>query len=254
MRALALAHLLAPMIGEILVSPSPAFAQTPLAGPPPAPEPSATPPPLTPPTSREVSPTGCRGCIHHGFYFGASTGFGTLGIWGNGPSGSASLAGFATGARLAIGGSPIPGLAVAGVAEGASITGVKFTGGPAVMVTVAPHTQPPNIPGNARASMFLLGALADWFPVPTGGWHVGLALGLGGDTVTDDAGRTMNGASVTGSVFGGYQWWLGSNWSLGISGIVSIAPPLTMRDPDGNDVGYQMMPLSGGVQFLLLYY
>jgi hypothetical protein len=102
--------------------------------------------------------------------------------------------------------------------------------------------------------MFLLGVLADWFPMPTRGWHVGAALGLGGDTVTDDAGRTMNGASVTGSVFGGYQWWLGSNWSLGIEGTVSVAPQLTMHDADGKDTGYQMMPLSAGAQFLLLYY
>jgi hypothetical protein len=108
--------------------------------------------------------------------------------------------------------------------------------------------------GNAHATSVLLGVLADWFPAATGGWHVGGAFGLGGAGVTDDANRAIGGVSVGGEVFGGYQWWLGPSWSLGISGLMTIAPRLNMTDSNANDTGYHMVPLSAGLQGLLLYY
>ena len=211
-----------------------------------------------------------RAYVHKGFYLAVRTDIGGLSVWGDGPAGSASLSGFASGGSLAIGGSPVPGFAIAGVI-GSTTTSGTFNGGPTVVsvTTMTGGVQrtlmpPPNGgKGNARASSFLLGVLGDWFPVPTGGWHVGGAVGLGGASVTDDTNNTIAGASVAGSVFGGYQWWLGSSWSLGLSGFLSVAPSLDMKEPTmpnappgstNNDSGYHMMPLSAGLQGVLLYY
>ena len=145
---------------------------------------------------------------------------------------------------------------MAGVVESASIVGSTFNGGPVVTTTGGGST--PNVPmtltGNARATLVLLGLQADWFPKPTDGWHVGAAVGFGGVALTDDAGQATAGFSVAGSVFGGYQWWIGRSWSLGISAFVSAAPSLTMADKHGNDTGYQLTPFAGGVQLTLLYY
>jgi hypothetical protein len=72
--------------------------------------------------------------------------------------------------------------------------------------------------------------------------------------VADDAGNRQTGVSVAGSAFGGYQWWLGPGWSLGIAGVLSGVPTQKMTDSNRNDTGYRMMGLSVGVEWLLLNY
>jgi hypothetical protein len=223
---------------------------------PPAARAPGTPPSPAPPSPRATLAPYEKAYVHKGLYVGLTSSIGGLGVWGNGPTGSASISGFATGQSLAIGGSPVPGLAIAGVLGWTTTAGDTFHGGPmvSVMTTGAVQTPVTTLKGNASAATFLFGVLADWFPLPTGGWHVGGALGLGGATVTDDAHNMIGGSSVAGSVFGGYQWWLGPSWSLGISAFVTIAPSVDMSDWNGNDTGYHMMPLSAGLQGRLLYY
>jgi hypothetical protein len=220
-------------------------------------QPSAVPAP-NPLPAATAKLAGCeRAYIHNGFYLGVTTSIGGLGVWGDGPVSSASISGVAMGGSLAIGGSPVPGFAIAGFIGETSTGGDTFHGGPMVFVTTPTgvvQNQAMALKGNAHAILGLIGVLADWFPAPTGGWHLGGALGLGGASVTDDANNIIGGSSVVGSVFGGYQWWLGPSWSLGISGLVTMAPRLNMTDFNGNDTGYHMMPLSVGLQGLLLYY
>jgi hypothetical protein len=279
--------LLALAMGGLPLSLSVAFAQTPGAGAPPAasagapseaaplpaPSSSAPAPPTqaagptvvaAPATSRPEStsssaPSGEGDHAHsrNGFYFGAISGFGSLGAWGDGPNGSASISGLSLSSGIAIGGSPVPGFAIAGMIEGSQTTGNTFNGGPVVTATSMVGNVPTmamTLKGNARATLGMLGVMVDWFPVASGPWHVGGAVGVGGASLTDDAGKTIGGASVAGSVFGGYQWWLGPSWSLGISAVVMGAPSLKMVDSKGNDTGYGLVPLSAGIQFLLLYY
>jgi hypothetical protein len=228
----------------------------------PATDKSAAPESAPAPTSTPAKAPPCTGPkpVHDGFYLGIGTGFGQVGAWGDGPSGSASISGFGTSSSIAIGGTPVRGLATAFVIQGATRAGGTFNGGPQVTATtttvVNGRTMQTTGPlgGHANASLFLLGAQVDWYPVPEGGWHAGGALGLGGAAVTDDAGNTMSGLSVGASLFGGHQWWLGSSWSLGISAIVTGAPSVKMNDSNQNDTGYRMFPLSVGIESLLLYY
>jgi hypothetical protein len=236
------------------------------AAPPPSTGKSQSPPSTgasesTPPSAKpaEAGQAGLSaGPLHDGFYLGLTNGFGDLAVWGDGPNGSASISGFATRVGISVGGSPIRGLAVAGVIEGDIAVGNTFSGGPIVIATTQVGNAPPSmqmpLKGNARSSSYLVGVLADWFPVPSGGWHVGAGVGAGGAAITDDAGKVIAGISVGGSVFGGYQWWLGGNWSFGISGIVTGTPTLNMTDSRGNDTGYKMVPLFVGAQGVILYY
>jgi hypothetical protein len=213
------------------------------------------PEPVPPPRPEQMLPT--QAYVHNGFYASGSTGFGHLVATGSGPSGSASISGLAMNFDSALGGSPVPGLAIAFVAGGATRIASEFKGGPVVMATSTVGNAKSTsmaLTGNARASTFLLGLRADWFPVATGPWHVGLDVGLGGVSVTDDAGQTITGFAVAGSIFGGYQWWLGPGWSLGIAGVVSAAPSLNMVDSSNKDTGYSLAPVFLGVEAPITYY
>ncbi len=231
---------------------------------PPAPpadeEPPAVPPAIPPaaPASPVESPPGPPAAlVHQGFYFGFGSGIGHVAASGDGPFGSASLSGFGSTSSFAIGGSLARGLALAFVVEGASRSGT-FDGGPQVSATTVHGGQAGTtmsvITGHSTANSFLLGGEVDWYPHAERGWHLGGALGLGGVSVSDDSGSSMGGLSVAASFFGGHQWWLGSNWSLGILGVVMGSPTIKMSDSNRNDTGYRLMPVSIGVQSLLLYY
>jgi hypothetical protein len=203
---------------------------------------------------------------HEGFYLAADTGFGYLAAWGSGPVGSASISGLGTVADLAIGGTVAPGLVLGGVAREWSTTGT-FNGGPTIsakttyyMNGVATPTQL-TLSGNAHAQSIEAGAFLDWYPNPEKGWHVGVSVGLGGMSMTDDAGTKSMSIAVAGSVFGGYQWWLGPAWSLGLAGVLSASTagrfdyPSTDSDPSNqNDSGYRLTPLGVGLVTQLLYY
>jgi len=199
--------------------------------------------------------------VHDGFYLGIVTGVGAFAAWGDGPFGSASISGLGMRSSLAVGGSPIPGLAVVVVADSAGLASPgTFNGGTQVVATsktvvngqTTTSTGP--LTGHSTARMALLGAGVDWYPEPAGGWHAGAAVGLGTLSVVDDAGNTMAGLSVGASLFGGYQFWLGGSWSLGVSGFLTGAPSMKLSDSNQNDLGYRLMPLSGGIQSVLLYY
>lgn len=242
--------------------PPPATPPPPTAAPaPPAPSeataPSSPPVLVAPPT--ESSPSWRRKLRHDGFYLAVGSGIGLVGAWGSGPNGSASIAGVGSSSTLAIGGSLAPGLSIAGVIQGGTTNGT-FHGGPVIQATTM-HvvngqavTTPSTLSGHATGNLFLLGAQVDWYPHADDGWHVGAALGLGGASVTDDAGNTSTGASIAGSLFGGYQWWLGPSWSLGLMGVVTTAPSVKLNDSNSNDTGYRLEPASVTIQTELLYY
>jgi hypothetical protein len=226
-----------------------------------SPVPDAGPPSARVPDEAPLTVQAQGGCerryVHNGFYFALTNTDGYLAVWGDGPSGSASITGYANGGTIAIGGSPVPGFAVAGVIGAMNTSGDTFNGGPVVTVTTSTGNGPSantTLQGRASASMVLLGGLVDWFPEPERGWHVGGSVGLGGAVVTDDTGNSINGASIAGSIFGGYQFWLGPSWSLGVSGVVMGAPTLNLTDSNRNDSGYKMTPFYVGLAWTLMYY
>jgi hypothetical protein len=58
-----------------------------------------------------------------------------------------------------------------------------------------------------------LGPFIDWFPDEKSGGHVGLLLGFGGIGLQDENGDSASGVGA--SIFGGYDFWVGKQWSLG---------------------------------------
>jgi hypothetical protein len=246
---------------------APVFAQTPEAPPPlldtPAmesqPPPSAPPPPPAAPVPPSYALPPPVRLVHDGFYMAVSAGFAEVSVSGDGPNGSASLSGLGSSTGVALGGTPARGLAIAGVLRWVSKSGT-FSGGPLVTATTTREvngvmtTSQSTLSGRAQAASFLLGVQADWFPRPEDGWHVGAGLGLGGTTVADDAGGTNSGIGLSGSVFGGYQWWIGPRWSMGLQAVVLGAPRLKLSDSNGADTGYRMTPWSFGIEGTILYY
>jgi hypothetical protein len=215
------------------------------------------------PTPPIYSGTGARPDVspyrHGGFYLGVHSGVGFFSLKGSGPLGDASLGGLASVADLRIGGTIAPGLVLGGVFREWTTTGT-FDGGPPITATRThfvngvSKTDPITLSGNARALAFEVGAFIDWFPNPEKGWHVGASVGLGGVSVSDDSATNSVGGDVTGSIFGGYQWWIGPSWSLGLQGVLSGGTATKLDDSDQADTGYKLRPAGIGIQAELLYY
>ena len=179
---------------------------------------------------------------------------------GHGPYGSASLTNAGYGGMIAIGGAVAPGLVLAGTIQG-SVFDAKFKGGPFENGTVSARGKTSTASDRSTAGFGMLGVLVDWYPEPTGGWHVGGSTGLGAIVLTNGADdRDFAGVNFAGSVFGGYDWALGRKWSLGLQLVASGATrtKLMEEDPsdknDTRDTGYRLTPFSVGVQASLLYF
>ena len=88
-------------------------------------------------------------------------------------------------------------------------------------------------PDNVSQTLLGIGAFADYYIDPHGGFHLQPFLGWGGleTSVDGDSG----GSDPTGLVMAlgvGYDFWVASEWSLGVMGRFAYAP-LSL-----NDVGY----------------
>ena len=59
----------------------------------------------------------------------------------------------------------------------------------------------------------ILGVVLDWFPDPKGGAHVGLLIGPANIGLQDEDGNSASGAGA--ALFGGYDFWVGDQWSFG---------------------------------------
>lgn len=205
---------------------APAFEQAPLE----ACERSATPSPCSQPRNAYR---------HDGFYLRITNETQFLGFYGKGPEGSASVKGLASGAMLALGGTPVPGLVIGGMLGSEMVRG-KFKG--------RPTDQAEEDATMARA---MLGVLVDWFPQVHDGWHVGAALGFAGITLSDAALADSVSAAFSAKLFGGYDWWIGPEWSLGVSALFSATPSAALIDRDGDKNGYRFYTLSAGLAWSL---
>lgn len=190
-----------------------------------------------------------------GFYLRLASGPSFVALAGDGPSGSASLIGAGSAAMLSLGGSVAPGLIVAGTLQGATLE-AKFKGGPFASATVAYNGTSAKASRRATASTGQLGVLIDWYPAPTGGWHTGGSVGVGVTRLENRADESsIAGASLAGTLFGGYDWAIGRQWAIGLQLVVAGATPVTLRhDSGGDDAGYQLTPVSVGVQGSVLYF
>ena len=145
--------------------------------------------------------------VHDGLYFRYAVGPTYLRVTGDGPAGSIATGGVGIGEVLAIGGTPAPGLVIAG----AAVAHLAVDGSQAVV------------------NLGEYGLLADWFPDPGGGWHVGGSIGLGSlDYARND--DDTRGYSVGGTVFGGYDVWVAPQWSVGALLAATLSPRVGMQD------------------------
>jgi hypothetical protein len=100
---------------------------------------------------------------------------------------------------------------------------------------------------DASMARAMLGVLVDWYPRPEDGWHVGAALGFAGITLADAAVADSVGAAFAAKLFGGYDWWIGPQWSLGVSAVLATTPSTPLVDRDGDKNGYRFYTLSAGL-------
>jgi hypothetical protein len=169
----------------------------------PPPPPSQPPPP--PPEEHEKA--GAH--THDGFYFRLGLGIGYFsGSLDTNPS--TSITGAHLALDLAFGGTPVPGLVIGGGIYGSGgkskwdSNGTSFDLDTTTFSTVGPFV--------------------DWYPNPKDGWHVTGMLGFSrfqfernnSFTATSNVG----GAAMIG---GGYEFWIGREWSLGVIGRLQLA-------------------------------
>ena len=213
-----------------------------------SPEAAPAPPPSTwqapsPTCQLSGSPSPCEqpedAYRHDGFYFRLFTETQYLAFAGRGPEGSASVKGLGSGGHLALGGTPVPGLVIAGTLGADTLRGT-FKG--------RPRDAQEEDASMSRAS---LGVLVDWYPMPEDGWHVGVSLAFAGITLRDAAIKDSVGGTFAAKIFGGYDWWIGPQWSLGTSAVLATTPSTPLVDRDGDKNGYRFYTLSAGVAWSL---
>jgi hypothetical protein len=175
-------------IASLVWTASPARAET------------ADPPPGDVPTEYDENPPAAPPAIHHdGFYLRDAFGPGYTSFGGSVPVRPASLTGLNEGVLL-LGGTPRRGLVVGGGIHAMSVSG-HFAGGV--------HDG-----AYANAEEATLGPFFDWYPDPTRGFHLGALAGVSGTRVRST--ETDLSAALGGTLFAGYDWWVGPRWSLGV--------------------------------------
>jgi len=193
--------------------------------------------------------------IRGGFYLRFASGIGDVNVAGNGPKGDASLSGLGSNSLIAIGGSIVRGLVLAGTIQASTVSST-FNGGPFVGENVTSNGRSLAASSKSDASASLVGILVDWYPDASDGWHVGLSAGLGATSIKNHADdSTMSGTSGAGSFFGGYDWSIGPAWSIGLALVGSGVTSASLKgSSDQSDTGYHMKSYSVGVSGSFLYF
>lgn len=180
--------------------------------------------------------------LHDGFYLRLGVGLGLGGALVSSDSksiGDYSFGGGAGAFDLWIGGTPIPGLAMGGALTGLGLGASKRS------------VDGNRVQGDVSASTGLLGYFVDVFPDPTRGLHFGGALGLASARAeVKDSGRKFEGAGLGMQAWGGYDFWVSSQWSLGV--MLRFAGSVTRQDDAG--VAYQASLGAGTLSFTGLFH
>jgi len=176
-----------------------------------------------------------------GRYLRIASAAGIVAVGGGGPRGNASAQGLGSMQAVALGGSLVPGLALAFFVHTATAR-ADFEGGPFGDATLTVDGEELDASLKALSALTELGVLVDWYPDPAQGWHVGLSAGFGlTSLVTEADDGTLFGTGAAGGVTGGYDWSIGPQWSLGVgltAGGVTRGQLKTV--PDGEATDYEL--------------
>jgi hypothetical protein len=154
-----------------------------------------------------VDPTARR---HDGFYlrFGLGIGYGRVATSGN-------IAGIDVNARYT-GPGPAYELLLGGTVGHAFVIGGGFVGQdiskPRIKID-PPIDGNSSLQGTGALGVGAIGPFVDWFPSETEGLHFGAMIGFAIIGLRDDHGNPDGG--FAGSLWGGYDFWIASQWSLG---------------------------------------
>ena len=185
-------------------------------------------------------PQGAR--LHDGFYLRLAVGLGLGGALVSSDSktiGDYSFGGGAGAFDVWIGGTPIPGLAMGGVLSGLGLGSSERS------------VDDNRVPGDVSGSMGMLGYFMDVFPDPKRGLHFGGALGLASaQAEVKDSGRKFEGGGLGLQAWGGYDFWVTSQWSLG--GMLRFIGSVTREDDAG--VAYRTSLGAATLSFTALYH
>jgi hypothetical protein len=64
----------------------------------------------------------------------------------------------------------------------------------------------------------------------------------------------LSAGTFTGSLFGGYDWWIGPQWSLGMLLSLATATSAALTDSNNQPTGYSFTPLVFALEGSLLWH
>ncbi|MCL2824314.1 MAG: hypothetical protein FWD57_10005 [Polyangiaceae bacterium] len=146
---------------------------------------------------------------HDGFYFRFALGpnrASTKVKYNNGTEFGISSYGLSS--EILIGGTPIDGFVLGG----------RLVGGTGFAPSASDGYSGGGVPSSVVTSM--LQVFTDIYPIPDDGWHVMAAVGLAGMGFNLDSHNVSTAVGMNGlglSVGGGYEPWIGEQWSLGLT-------------------------------------
>ena len=180
--------------------------------------------------------------LHDDFYLRMAVGLGIAGAMVSSDSkaiGDYSFGGGAGALDLWIGGTPTPGLAMGAAL---SVFGLNSS---------QRRVDGNRLPGDVAGSSGLLGYFIDVFPDPARGLHFGGALGFAsGAAEVKESDRKFRGGGLGLEAWGGYEFWISPQWSLG--GMLRFMGSVTREEKDG--VSYEASLGSATLSFTALYH
>jgi hypothetical protein len=156
-----------------------------------------------------------------------------------------TISGGGMGMDFAIGGTPSPGLVLGGefFFQQATKPNVDYNG--------------TSVQAQNNANFGLLGPFIDWYPDPSGGFHLGAMIGISVLTVSDQNGNTVsdgNGNQASerggGGAFSiGYDFFVSPQFSLGVLGKLFGG---TVSSDAGNGINEKYSVSGGSLMFSML--
>jgi hypothetical protein len=162
--------------------------------------------------------------LHDGFFARSDTGvaFFSAIVSGSGASPHRTFVrGFGQSASIWVGGTPERGLVVGGAAWTARIDPQFIEDGK----TVVPEDD------SVKVTLLRLGPFLDWYPEPGRGFHTQVAAAFTAQIESDVKGNAIKPAALGAalSVGTGYEWFISSEFSLGLLGRVALGR--VVREP-----------------------